>query len=188
MGRRFNITLGATTTAGGTVTTGCAFDTLDGVPLALEGDAIDCPACQGKGRIKCAGERVSSTFNGKQYALSDDLCICNCDPPPRLVANQTHMYQASYDGPGAMGWTTVNQLAASTMPHGTHDLAFEVKDATGQAMAGYPYLIELPDGTRLRGTTDRDGITRKVGAMSAAQATLTVYAPEPSPVDPDWDR
>jgi uncharacterized Zn-binding protein involved in type VI secretion len=122
MGRRFNITLGATTTAGGIVTTGCPLDTLDGVPLALEGDAIDCPACHGTGRIQCNGQRASSTFDGKQYALSDDLCICNCDPPPRLVANQTHMFEASNDGPGDIGRTTVNQMAASTMPHGTHDL------------------------------------------------------------------
>jgi uncharacterized Zn-binding protein involved in type VI secretion len=98
MGKRFNITLGARTTAGGVVTTACTLDTLDGVPLALEGDTVDCPACQCKGRIKCDGRRVSSIINGKEYALSDDLCICNCDPPPRLIAIQAQMFQHVDDG------------------------------------------------------------------------------------------
>jgi hypothetical protein len=34
--------------------------------------------------------RVSDSFDGKEYALSDDLCICRCNPPPRLIADQNH--------------------------------------------------------------------------------------------------
>jgi uncharacterized Zn-binding protein involved in type VI secretion len=188
MVQRYNITLGAKTTVGGVVATAHPYATVNDVPLAREGDFVNCPACQTQGRIKCAGLRISAIIDNKEFALSDDLCICNCDPPPQLIASQTHMFQTVDDSPSYMGWTTANQIAASTMPNGTHDLSFEVKDKAGIALAGYPYLIELPDGRRLEGITDRDGITRRVGAMSAENARLTVFAPEPGPVDPDWDR
>ena len=29
--------------------------------------------------------------DGRRVALSDDLCICKCDPPPKLVASQQAM-------------------------------------------------------------------------------------------------
>jgi len=38
--------------------------------------------------------RLSDTFEGKEYALSNDLCICECSPPPKLVADQDIEYQA----------------------------------------------------------------------------------------------
>jgi hypothetical protein len=97
------------------------------------------------------------------------------------------MYQGVSDGPSE-NWFTSHRFAASTVRNATHDLAFEVKDATGRPLAGYPYLIELPNGTRLEGFTDSDGFTRKVGAMNSELATLTVYTPEPSAIDSDWDR
>lgn len=187
MPTRFNITINAKTSAGGTVTSATHFASTNGLRLALEGDSIDCPACQSKGRIKCDGPRISSTFDGKQSALSEDLCICNCDPPPKLIAIQDQMYQFVGDAPDK-GWTTANRFAAATMQNGTHDLAFEVRDATGQALPHCPYLIELPDGTRLEGITDHDGLTRKVGAKNAELAKLTVYLPEASSIDPNWDR
>jgi DTW domain-containing protein YfiP len=37
--------------------------------------------------------RLSEADNGKQVALSDDLCICRCAPPPRLVASQDFVMQ-----------------------------------------------------------------------------------------------
>ena len=187
MPTRFHITINAKTTVGGIVTSATHFASTNGLQLALEGDSIDCPACHSKGRIKCDGPRISSTFNGKENALSDDLCICNCDPPPKLVAIQEQMYQTVNDA-GGNDRANTSRFAASTLPGGTHDLAFEVKDETGLPLVGYPYVIELANGIRLEGITDRDGLTGKVGAVSAETATLTVYALEPSPTDPNWDR
>jgi hypothetical protein len=40
------------------------------------------------GVIQPDGPRLGERCNGKQVALHDDLCLCKCDPPPRLVANQ----------------------------------------------------------------------------------------------------
>lgn len=91
---RYYIRAGATTTAGGTVRASSEFNVIDGLPVAREGDAVDCPACGTQGRIECVVPRLSDTFDGKEYALSDDLCICECSPPPKLVADQDIEFQA----------------------------------------------------------------------------------------------
>lgn len=86
MATRHYITLGSSTTAGGTVTSASSLLSLNGVRVALEGDQVSCPACNCTGVIGLDGPRVQARDNGRQHALSDDLCLCQCHPPPRLVA------------------------------------------------------------------------------------------------------
>jgi len=88
MATRYYITLGATTTAGGTVTSASSLLAINGVKVALEGDQVTCPACDSTGAIALDGPHVAARDNGRHYALSDDLCRCRCNPPPRLVAAQ----------------------------------------------------------------------------------------------------
>lgn len=88
MAKRYYITLGASTTAGGTVISASSLLALDGVKVALEGDQVSCPACGSTGIIGLDGPRLSTRHDGRQYALDGDLCLCRCDPPPRLVAVQ----------------------------------------------------------------------------------------------------
>jgi len=71
------------------------------VAVAIEGDSIVCPACRSKGVIQIFGPRIPESWNGKQVALQDDLCVCACPAPPRLVANQTLKYQSIGAGGGA---------------------------------------------------------------------------------------
>lgn len=97
--RRYHIRAGATTTAGGTVSASSRFCVVDGKPLAREGDPIDCPACNTQGHIACVTPRLPDSFGGKQYALSDDLCVCQCSPAPKLVADQSVKFQV-LAGPG----------------------------------------------------------------------------------------
>jgi uncharacterized Zn-binding protein involved in type VI secretion len=102
--KRYHITLGARTTAGGTVITASSLASINGAPMAIEGDAVSCPSCHSEGVIVCVGPRLPDHWNGKQYALQDDLCVCKCVPAPRLVANQAlkcQHVQADYDGNGA---------------------------------------------------------------------------------------
>lgn len=47
--QRFHITVGAKTTANGTVRTGCAWCTIDGMAQSVEGDEVYCPACDSVG-------------------------------------------------------------------------------------------------------------------------------------------
>lgn len=86
--RRYYITLGAQTTAGGTVISASHGDSIDGVPIALEGDKVRCPACDSEGVIVLDGPRLRETLDGSEVALGDDLCLCGCSPPPRLLASQ----------------------------------------------------------------------------------------------------
>jgi uncharacterized Zn-binding protein involved in type VI secretion len=92
--KRYLITLGAPTTAGGKVTSAHHFRKIDGVQVAVEGDKVWCPQCNSEGVIKPDGPRLTELVNGKQVALQDDLCICKCSPPPRLTATQTSVSQS----------------------------------------------------------------------------------------------
>ena len=87
--KRYHITLGAGTTAGGIVITASSLSSINGAPMALEGDKVSCPRCHGDGVIVCDGPRLPDHWNGKLFALQDDLCVCKCVPAPRLVAKQT---------------------------------------------------------------------------------------------------
>ncbi|MGZ9705063.1 PAAR domain-containing protein [Pseudomonas sp. GNP013] len=91
--RRYFITRGAKTTAGGTVIGGLSGFGIKQVDIALEGHEVLCPACKTTGVIACVGPRLSQNARGRKVALSDDLCYCKCDPSPRLIADQFERYQ-----------------------------------------------------------------------------------------------
>ncbi|MGO4811044.1 PAAR domain-containing protein [Cupriavidus sp. 2MCAB6] len=91
--RRYDITRGDSTTSGGTVEGGDGDDKVGDREQAYEGDPVWCPACKTMGRIVCVGPRLSMTGpDGRQAALSDDLCVCRCDPSPRLIPSQHASY------------------------------------------------------------------------------------------------
>jgi len=65
---------------------------LDNKHIAHEDDDVICPACKSIGKIQCDGPRLPMTGpDGRRVALSDDLCICKCPTPPKLVASQQVM-------------------------------------------------------------------------------------------------
>lgn len=91
--RRYDIVKGDTTTAGGIVQSGDGKDLIGEREQAYENDPVWCPACKKIGKIVCDGQRISTTGpDGRQAALSDDLCVCGCPTPPRLVASQSTSY------------------------------------------------------------------------------------------------
>ncbi|MDR7006782.1 PAAR domain-containing protein [Paraburkholderia strydomiana] len=87
--KRFLILNGDKTTSNGTVVARSTTLELQGRQIAHEGDDVSCPACHSTGRIQCDGPRLAMTGpDGRRAALNDDLCICHCNPPPKLVASQ----------------------------------------------------------------------------------------------------
>lgn len=86
---RYHVTVGAGTMAGGKVISADPFKTIAGAAVAHADDPVSCPACNTVGLIQPDGPRLSATFKGKEVALGDDLCICKCKPPPRLIAIQS---------------------------------------------------------------------------------------------------
>lgn len=91
--KRYYIRDGAKTTADGIVKASSTFTIFDGLPLAREGDPVDCPACGQQGVIQCVAPRLPDQSEGKECALSDDLCICACSPAPTLIADQFNDFQ-----------------------------------------------------------------------------------------------
>jgi uncharacterized Zn-binding protein involved in type VI secretion len=178
--RRYHIRAGATTTAGGVVKASSDWNKLNGIPLAREGDPVDCPTCGGQGVIKCVMPRLTERFQGKEYALSDDLCVCGCHPPPKLIADQNCKYQTiifaseeSAETPGTTGPQHDKAGAQSAHSPKTAPSPGEsatkadvrqslrlVERETGKPHANRPYRLDLPGGKVVQGTTDADGRTK----------------------------
>ncbi|WP_149917123.1 PAAR domain-containing protein [Pseudomonas sp. TCU-HL1] len=116
--KRYHITLGASTTAGGSVITASAHGSINDKAIALEGDTVACPACGSIGVIQCVGPRLDEEWNGKKVALENDLCLCQCSPPPRLIANQSLRCQVLGSGGGgaAMSTFTAPRAQPATPP------------------------------------------------------------------------
>ncbi|HDR9137228.1 TPA: PAAR domain-containing protein [Burkholderia vietnamiensis] len=89
---RYMILDGDHTTVAGTVRATATPFELGGRHIAHEGDDVICPACKTVGKIQCVGPRQPMTGpDGRPVALSADLCICKCAPPPKLVPSQQVM-------------------------------------------------------------------------------------------------
>jgi uncharacterized Zn-binding protein involved in type VI secretion len=179
---RYFITLGAPTTAGGKVASGSRFRTIGGVPVALIGDTCWCPACLSEGVIAPDGPRLDESVDGRQTALHDDLCLCKCSPPPRLIAAQTSTCQ-SIDS----DWYAAKAAAAADMAARANAAAIDADEAevlalvlidpdTLEPLKSGSYRLDLP-GARLEDTLDDKGAT---GPLSAAQrrGVLTWHADE----------
>jgi uncharacterized Zn-binding protein involved in type VI secretion len=90
--KRYLILNSDKTTANGTVQAAPTTIQLGGQDVAHEGDSVSCPTCNTTGKIQCDGPRqVMTAPDGRHAALSDDLCIFNCHPPPKLIASQNMM-------------------------------------------------------------------------------------------------
>jgi uncharacterized Zn-binding protein involved in type VI secretion len=171
--KRYHITLGATTTAGGTVTSASCLMSIDGAKIALDGDTVFCKACHSDGFIKLDGPRLSESFNDRQVALSDDLCICKCSQPPRLVNTQTRKVQwvdadrhASQAGAATETAAKFNAAKNSAAQPDTIPLLLRDPD-TQEPFKQRPYRLELTDKV-IEGTTDQNGFTRPLTASERA--------------------
>jgi hypothetical protein len=123
--------------------------------------------------------RLTDRFEGKEYALSDDLCICGCNPPPKLIADQESKFQTilfateesaevstterkpekAAAQPGNAAKTTPSHVASATKDDMRRPLRF-VDRETGKPHANSPYRLELTNGKLAQGTTDANGCTR----------------------------
>jgi uncharacterized Zn-binding protein involved in type VI secretion len=171
--KRYHITLGAKTTAGGIVMTASSSCSINGIKVAVEGDSVVCPACQSKGVIQVFGPRIPESWNGKQVALQDDLCVCACPSPPRLVADQSLKCQVVGGGAAAAHAETAAASAASAfrasaqaavLTEQTQQVALRfVDEFTQTPIASKRYRLELPERA-IEGVTDAEGYTQLIDA------------------------
>lgn len=188
MTTRYHVTVGATTTAGGKVISATSIRTINGAKVAYAGDPVSCPKCNATGIIQPDGPRLSDVFNGRQVALSDDLCACKCSPPPRLVANQTFSKQvidgewvAARNGAAAATAAKLNSAgrSAATESDGVPLVLLDPK--TEEPYRNRRYKLELKDKV-IEGTTDQNGATRPLDATERAAVGKWHVAGESAPV------
>lgn len=202
MGKRFYIHVGDTTTSAGKVLTGLPTSTWHGIPNAFDGDAVECPKCHSIGQIRVVGSRISSVgSHGRQRALSGDLCLCKCSPPPRLVASQDSAWTegeagnvvagtnpramgiaasaaaAAFDGSWRAGLSSAGDVAGAegTLPA---DQRFLVRDeATGAPVANRLYRLSYLGGL-VQGRTDAQGYTEFVSGAVGSEIRIEVFGEE----------
>ncbi|WP_426100265.1 PAAR domain-containing protein [Massilia sp. TSP1-1-2] len=176
--RRYTITLGAPTSSGGKVISASSEGRIDGVPIALEGDLVSCPACQTAGKIQCVGPRIPESWNGKNVALENDLCVCRCAVAPKLMPNQMLRSQVIKDTGRAL--STPASDASVRGPRGqVFTERFKlVDDHDGRALVNREYAVVRASGKLEFGTSDECGHTHLLSTTAQAEA-VEIYAQGP---------
>ena len=173
--RRYTITLGAATSAGGRVVSATSGSSIHGVPIALEGDLVACPACKSTGRILCVGPRIPETSDGKHVALENDLCTCRCTPSPKLLPIQSMRSQVLKDTGRALSHTGQggpSPYAARRAPtsHAYSERFLLLDDETGVPLDNKEYAVVRGSGKLEFGTSDGHGQTHLLSATADAES------------------
>jgi hypothetical protein len=124
------------------------------------------------------GPSWPTTFDGQQVAVENDLCICGCNPPPRLVASANDMFM-TFDS---------NQLAqmgfgagsAGSIADQWNYIAFKV-DAQG-SLEGLSCVAHFDDGSTSTGVLDAKNVVRfdNPSGKVCQRVTLVSQASDPS--------
>jgi uncharacterized Zn-binding protein involved in type VI secretion len=157
--RRYHITLGASTTAGGKVTSASSHGSINGARIALEGDTVACPACKTTGKIACVAPRIPESWNGKQVALEDDFCICGCAPPPKLKPSQRLKCQVIDDVAPAARSAREKPAVLEEDDQEVIEQFFSLLDEQGHAVQGFRYDLYLNDTIYAKASRYEDGNT-----------------------------
>jgi hypothetical protein len=148
-----------------------------------------CTACKQEGYIAPQGPRWPGTgTNGQQWALSGDINICGCTPPPVFYAERSMKMIFTSDELHRLTTASASSAATETVASNTFDRHFRITNQhTGKPLAGIPYRIVTDDGEEYEGRTDLQGHTLRVSSDWDISATLHVIENE-TPINPDWDR
>jgi len=167
--KRYNITTGATTTAGGKVISGLERTSFNGQMIAREGDRVACPACGTEGVIALVGPHLHEDWGGKQAALEGDLCLCKCDPPPELIACQRFKCQVFETQPqrAAFTWTGPNTPNPPVSNLSTPGVMNRAADACVFAKS----CVSVPVGSTAAGTSPEHATNFGTTAVMASTGT-----------------
>ena len=176
--RRYMITLGAPTTTGGKVISASSEGRIDGVPIALEGDLVSCPACQSAGKILCVGPRIPESWNGKNVALENDLCVCRCAVAPKLLPHQTLRCQVIKDTGRALSNPASDASVSGPRGQVFTDRYRLVDDHDGQPLVSREYALVRASGKLEFGTSDEFGHTHLLSTTAQAEP-VEIYAQGP---------
>jgi hypothetical protein len=97
-------------------------------------------------------------LDGKEFARSDDLCICGCSPAPKLIAEQTIKYQLLALVPDEVVRQSISSRSTSP-PISIYD---EQPRLVAPPIEGVPYFIETTDGRTFSGRTGPGGLLPRI--------------------------
>jgi len=120
------------------------------------------------------------TFDGKQVALEDDLCICQCNPPPRLVASYDDMFQTFESHElAALGYAADGGTLVQAENNGAaFDRHFRFVDENGAPVTGIRVHVTDVNGRTSPVTTDGDGRTPVILGDERQEIAVKLTKPE----------
>ncbi|MBR8333693.1 hypothetical protein KDW69_18760 [Burkholderia ambifaria] len=135
-----------------------------------------CTACGQKGFIAPQGPRRPGTGpNGKPWALSGDINVCGCNPPPVFYAERGMRMLFTADEAAAFTGQVRNQNASASTASDEHDEQYVLCDErSGRPLAYVRYRIRTMSGHVFSGVTDVDGNTRRITTRGAERLRLEV--------------
>lgn len=177
---RYYILENDTTTAGGLVqtTTNPIVFNVDGKKQSCIGDNVWCPACQSMGQIIPSGPRLSFSLGSAMPALNDDLCLCKCSPPPKLINSQTSFKEIIDDDNVMKYLSKQNLLHNQKKDKALFNLKFQVKNNVGKPIVNTQYLLVDEIGNIHFGTTDESGYTQIINSDREMEFSIHIFSNE----------
>jgi hypothetical protein len=120
------------------------------------------------------------TFDGRQVALEADLCICQCNPPPRLVASYADMFQTFESHElAALGYAADgSSLVQARSADAAFDRHFRFVDENGTPVTGIRVHVTDVSGSTSPVTTDGDGRTSVISGDEGHEIGVKLTKPE----------
>ncbi|MGF6568594.1 hypothetical protein ABH945_000670 [Paraburkholderia sp. GAS333] len=161
------------------ITEGLDFVTCSNPPpaayIATLGMKTYCSACKQEGYIAPRGPRWPGTGpNGKKWALSGDINICGCNPPPLFYpSRERHMTMSFTSDEAARLMGKATPVSSSAVASSVAIYDEQVRAVAARAsLAGYPYLIEKADGQTVCGRIESSGRLPRIYTDTAATYTI----------------
>lgn len=161
------------------------------------GDKVVCPACKSVGVIQAVGSRLPFGNKGYTPAMNDDICVCKCSPPPKLIHSQTVFSQETDDSSESLLaiFNDLISLIPQNSPQNLNNnfveegkkeygIQFQLKDEKTQKLfSDIPYsIIYKSSGNIETGWTDAEGKTHIINAESPDEVEFqTIDASKPLP-------
>ncbi|WP_423758582.1 hypothetical protein [Burkholderia sp. NLJ2] len=135
-----------------------------------------CAACNQEGFISPEGPRWPGTgSNGQQWALSGDINVCGCNPPPIFYAERNMMMTFESEQPAALMGGSRSELHSSSATSVEHDEQYVLRNAeTGRPLARMRYRIYIESGRVFSGVTDATGHTQRVTTSGAENLRIDI--------------
>jgi hypothetical protein len=124
------------------------------------------------------GPRIPETWGGKNVALENDLCVCRCATPPRLMPKQTMRCQVIKDTGRALS-EPERAVGVRTQSSQVYTDRFVlVDDHDGTPLPGREYAVVRASGKLEFGTSGADGQTHQLSTTPYPES-VEIYAQGP---------